>query len=1077
MPNNFNRNQNLPNLQRQSESLMESFLLWEQRGRGWQIFDYEIELEPVFSRFSPPQKVGRTLDDARTQSLFGRLFTNKENKNLPTNNTELLAKTSQNIQLCPNPVVKLVSFRFYFPSELKISSEQTEQLLQTLASSASFIAFEIIGTNQEIIFQITCPAPEGETILAHLKGQLPTLDFRMSEDILKKHFAQNQPNESVVVDFGLQREWFIPLPFGKSLATETLLPLIASMEEIIENEVVCLQILFSRVRGAWQNAVQEAILDRNGKLIFANLNNHLTGIKEKLSNSLFATSVRLIVQSNSNQKSLQIARRTNAFFRQFATPSGNELIPLRNDGLLLNSHIQSFLNRTSYRNGILLSMRELSAIIHLPSDAVKSPKLKRDENLTKPAPDFATQGNLLLGDNIHNGIVKKVSLNSNQRIKHTHLIGSSGSGKSTLLMQMMKLDLELGNGFACFDPHGDLIDSVLERVPESRLKDVILFSPDDEDYPVGFNILSAHSELEKTLLASDLVSIFRRFSTSWGDVINSILANAVLAFLESMRGGNLLDLKRFLLERSFREDFLTTVQDEEIRYYWQREFLDLKGKPYAPLLTRLDTFLRSKLIRHIVANKENKLDFRKIMDERKILLVRLSLGAIGEENAYLLGSLLVAKLYHATLSRQNVTEENRSPFFLYLDEAHHFITESMNQILSGVRKYKLGLILAHQQLRQFQSGEADILASVLANCYTRICFRLDDTDAERLAKGFSFFNANHLKNLGVGEAILRLEQSRYDFNLKTFALEPVSIEIAEQRRLAIIENTRKNYAKPKAEIEADNQRPQEVSNAVGVIQPEQNSPTNNQSSEVLKANNLSQKPIISQDFSPVYKGRGGKHHQQIQTAIKRIAESYGFQVEVEKDVLDGSGNIDVSLEKENLKIACEVSVTTAGYEAKNVRKCLASGYDYVIVISSQAKKIPLLQNKIYPEISVEQRELVKVLSLIAFLSFLREITLPKQTKDKKEKPEGQRMSFSEACEFFGVGNSTLYRWIREGRIPFYRPGREYQFDREELVLIGKHDLSGKRKALVKLEPLRIEKTIPKSKKEQDVRYRKLLQID
>ncbi|MEK7724911.1 MAG: hypothetical protein AAB336_11210, partial [Acidobacteriota bacterium] len=177
MPNNFNRNQNLPNLQRQSESLMESFLLWEQRGRGWQIFDYEIELEPVFSRFSPPQKVGRTLDDARTQSLFGRLFTNKENKNLPTNNTELLAKTSQNIQLCPNPVVKLVSFRFYFPSELKISSEQTEQLLQTLASSASFIAFEIIGTNQEIIFQITCPAPEGETILAHLKGQLPTLDF------------------------------------------------------------------------------------------------------------------------------------------------------------------------------------------------------------------------------------------------------------------------------------------------------------------------------------------------------------------------------------------------------------------------------------------------------------------------------------------------------------------------------------------------------------------------------------------------------------------------------------------------------------------------------------------------------------------------------------------------------------------------------------------------------------------------------------------------------------------------------------------------------------------------------------
>jgi excisionase family DNA binding protein len=193
--------------------------------------------------------------------------------------------------------------------------------------------------------------------------------------------------------------------------------------------------------------------------------------------------------------------------------------------------------------------------------------------------------------------------------------------------------------------------------------------------------------------------------------------------------------------------------------------------------------------------------------------------------------------------------------------------------------------------------------------------------------------------------------------------------------------------------------------------------------------------------------------------------------------LEGSGSVDVSLEKENLKIAAEVSVTTADYETRNVRKSLASGYDFVVVVSSQKKKIPLLQKKIYDEISIAQREQVRVLCLPDFFAFLRGIASPEDARDKKKKPNGQRMSFSETCEFFGIGASTLYRWIREGRVPFYRIGREYQFDREELVLIGRHDLSGKRKATVRLETLKIEKRAPKSKKEQDERYRKMLKMD
>lgn len=1078
MANNFYQNQNRRVSNPHRARLAESFSVWETAGRGWQVFDYETKLEPVFSRFVPPQRVVRPIDDGRVPGLFRRLFLNGQNANLPGNDNDASVDNPAPPQPLPSPSVKTASFRIYLPDELKLSFEQSEQLLLTLASSAAFVGFEIIGTGNEIILQITCPETEKSAFFAQLKSHLPNLDLRETGDALKKLLEPNRANESVIIDVGLGREWFIPLPFGRSFAADPLLPLVASMEEINEGEIVCLQILFCRSRGNWQRAAREAIFDDTGKIRFANLQNHLSGIKEKLASPLLAAAVRLAVQSGSKEKSRQIARRMGAFFRQFSSPDGNELIPLRNETpQAANGHLRSFMSRTSYRTGMLLAARELSAIVRLPSGDVQSRKLRRDKNLTKPAPDFAAEGNLILGENRHAGKVGKISLTAQKRLKHAHLVGATGSGKSTLLMRMMSQDLALGNGFACFDPHGDLIDGVLERIPESRRKEVILFNAADENFPVGFNILSAHSELEKTLLASDLVSIFRRFSTSWGDVMNSILANAVLAFLESERGGNLLDLKRFLIEKSFREDFLRTVADEEIRYYWQTEFPQIKGKPFAPLLTRLDTFLRSKLIRHIVAQKENRLDFRRIMDERKILLVRLSLGAIGEENAYLLGSLLVSKLYQAALSRQNVSEENRPPFYLYLDEAHHFVANSMNQILSGVRKYKLGLVLAHQQLRQFEKGEADVLASVLSNCYTRICFRLDDADAERLAKGFSFFTAEHLKNLGVGEAIARLEQSRYDFNLKTFPLAPVNPATAEQRRKAVIEYTRKTYAKTKAEVESENKTDVPIAKTAALIKPEPTLINQTGNAEPVAESQPNQEVISSDNFAQMNHGRGGRHHQELQAVIKRMAESYGFQIQIEKSVLEGAGSVDVSLEKENLKIACEVSVTTMDYESNNVVKCLSAGYDYVVVVVSNQKKISALNAKVLTSVPFELQDKVKVHSLTGLLAFLRELNSPKDNLQKAEKPAGQRLDLSQASEFLGISVSTLYRWVREGRIPFFRVGREYRFDRDELVLIGKNDLSGKRKASVKLPPLKIEKSILKTKKEQDARYRKLLKLE
>jgi excisionase family DNA binding protein len=1080
MPNNFEKNQNFPVLRR--EQFAESFRLWEIRGRGWQIFDCETQLEPVFSRFIPPRKAVNPTDDGRMPTLFGRLFSNINNAKLLSGDANLPSESSENLRSPINSYEKTFSYRIHLPNELKFLSEQTEQLLLNLASSASFIGFEIIGTSQEVFLQIACPETQKSAVFSLLKNHLPTADSRDSENAIRENLFPNRTNESIVIDFGLRREWFIPLPSGKSFATDALLPLIAAMEELAEGETLCLQVLFCRVRGNWQQAVRETIFDQAGKPVFANLNNYLAGIKEKLSNPLLAASVRLAARSDSKEKSLWLARQTSAFFRQFSAPDGNELIPLKCDELPEESHLQSFLNRTSHRNGMLLSARELAAIVHLPSDAVKSAKLRRDENLTKPAPEFASKGNVILGENIHRGKSMLVKLSPEQFKRHIFIGGGSGGGKSTILCNLASQIIEQEGNCCVIDSAGDLIDDVMTRIPERRIRDTIVLDVSDSDYPVGFNPLEAHSDAEKYLLSSDLVSLFRRYSSAWGSIMEAATAHAVNAFLFNSRVGNLLDLKRFLIEKDFRRDILQTVEDDSVRYFWEHEASGINAKSLSSVLIRLDAFLRHPLIRNIVCQKQSKLNFREILDG-KILLVKISQGLIGQENAALIGTLLSNKLYQIALSRQDTEIEKRKSFMIFADEIQNYQSPSLGLCLASTRKYAVSFALATQSLRIL---DTEIAESILTNCYTRICFRLGDEDARRFAQGFSSFTAEDLQRLSIGQSIARIDRADFDFRLKTFPLSEISPETAEKRKKAVIEYTRKTYATPKAEVEAEILSRQQTANNPLIETPFKHK----SQSPLIKAvkvsqgqdERTSQTNVESNDFDNSAKhnqGRGGQHHQELQAVIRRMAESYGFRVEIEKGVLGGAGSVDVSLERENLKIACEVSVTsTTDYETKNILKCLAAGYDYAIVAVSNQKKLPALNTRLYSAVPLEQQEKVKALSLTGLLTFLRELTVPEETTQKKrERKSGQRLTLVEASEFLGISRSVIYRLIRQGAIPFYRIGREYRFDREELRLIGKHDLLGKRTASVKLSPLKIERSVPKSKKEQDARYRKLLKLD
>jgi excisionase family DNA binding protein len=591
---------------------------------------------------------------------------------------------------------------------------------------------------------------------------------------------------------------------------------------------------------------------------------------------------------------------------------------------------------------------------------------------------------------------------------------------------MIVQDLRNGDGLAVLDPHGDLIDQVLAYVPEERTGHVVLLDPSDEAYPIGFNILDAHSELERNLLASDLVSVFRRLSTSFGDQMNTVLANAIMAFLESSEGGTLSDLRRFLVEPAFRERVLAAVRDPEIVYYWHKEFPLLMGKPQGPILTRLDTFLRPKVIRNMVSQKENRIDFASIMNGRKILLAKLAQGLIGEENSYLLGTLLVSKLNQLAMSRQNMAAAERVPFYLYIDEFHNFITPSLAAILSGARKYNLGLILAHQELHQLSNRDSDVASAVISNPYTRVCFRLGDFDAKKLEDGFSQFNAKDLQSLGVGEAVVRMERAEYDFNIRTRPTAAIDPTLAIRRRDAIIASSRERYGRKREDVEELIRSQRESTE----IDPSAGTKMKIRVPVSVKAKTEVQ-PTIALEAPTA--GRGGDHHKYLQQLIKRWAEGKGYEVTVEKSILDGLGAVDVSLKKGSRSIACEISVTTdAEHEAGNVQKCFAAEYDEVILVSSEKKLLSAARQGLAGALSAAQYRRVKFLlpeEAFAFIDSLEAAPIP----ERASFDPNELLTAKELEEMLRIDVKTIYSYVQKGIIPYVKIQSNVRFLRSEVL--------------------------------------------
>ena len=878
---------------------------------------------------------------------------------------------------------------------------------------------------------MVCAEPDRRQIREQLQAYFPEAILAERDGYLRALWDETGNRESVAVDFGLSKEFMRPLRSYERFEPDPLAGVIGAMAELSKDEVAVLQILFAPAHHPWPESIVRAVTDAEGDSFFADDPSMFKLAAEKIASPLFAAVVRVAAQSPRGKRAWRIAQGIGKSLRQFTDAASNEFIPLSNDEYDDAQHARDVIARESCRSGMLLNCSELLSLAHLPSASARSPKLKREERRTKAAPALAFGHKLLLGENQQAGKTVPVTLRPNERVRHMHLIGASGSGKSTLLLNMIVQDIRNGEGLAVLDPHGDLIDQILGHVPEDRTQDVVLLDPSDDEYPIGFNILSAHSELERNLLASDLVSVFRRLSTSFGDQMNTVLANAIMAFLESSEGGTLSDLRRFLVEPSFRAQVLQSVRDPEIVYYWQKEFPLLKGSPQGPILTRLDTFLRPKVIRHMVSQKENRINFAAIMNGQKILLAKLSQGLIGEENSYLLGTVLVSKLNQMAMSRQNMAASERKHFYLYVDEFHNFVTPSMAAILAGARKYNLGLVLAHQELHQLSNRDSDVASAVISNPYTRVCFRLGDFDAKKLEEGFSFFKAKDLQNLSVGEAICRIERAEYDFNLKTTPVPAVEPELAARRREQILASSRERYASRREDVEAllraghadrhqevvaENKRSEKI--RVSVPLPV-GKPASESTEETL--------PAVA---TP---GRGGEHHKYLQQLIKRWAEGRGYNVAIEKLILDGLGSVDVALAKGSRSIACEISVTTSPeHEIGNVQKCLAAGFEEVILISSEKKLLTAARHALVSVLSTAQYRQVKFLTPEEVFAFIEGLEAKVGNTTASADPN-ELLTAKEVEEMLRIDVKTVYSYVQRGLLPYVKIQSNLRFVRSEIV--------------------------------------------
>ncbi len=557
-------------------------------------------------------------------------------------------------------------------------------------------------------------------------------------------------------------------------------------------------------------------------------------VESKINQNLFEVSLRLLIISPTKEN---IANRKKGILSSFSTFNNlgyqslhaKSPLPFTHKLITKLEFLRLKYRLFSFSANPILSVSELSTIYHFPyTETTQTEDIINIKSKQLPAPLSLKKKHsnldIVFAHNVHGESITPIGLTLEERRRHMYIIGATGMGKTTLLLQMIHTDMMNGKGLALLDPHGDLTERLLGVIPPERIKDIIYFNPYDLEYPLSLNILELSDKLagveiqrEKDLIASSLISIFLKLypSSNARPRMEHILRNTVLLAL-TVKNPTLQTVYKILIDKTFRTGIVEKLEDPIVKAFWSKEFAAYgsfqKADAISPITNKLGEFLTTMISRNILTQKKNKLNFEDIMNNKKILICDLSKGKIGEDTSSFLGSLIIAKIQLAALKRVHVPQEERSDFFLYIDEFQNFATMTFAQILSEARKYRLNTILAHQTVSQIE--DKDLLKVILANVGTVIAYRTSNpTDEDFILPLFKpQVVENEIPNLPSYNFYIKINalnpQDAFTGTMENFTLKDNSA-IREE----VIKSSQKKYGMKSPKIETNTDTSQFLSAA------------------------------------------------------------------------------------------------------------------------------------------------------------------------------------------------------------------------------------------------------------------------
>ncbi len=709
------------------------------------------------------------------------------------------------------------------------------------------VVFEIaseIGQG-DISFYIAIPSDYEKSLNKYIQG---VYSGAMIEKV-PGDYTIFEPGGEVSSSYLVQKEtFFIPLNTYEDLGRDPLEPIVNSVSGIEADEGAAVQVLIRPVPFSLRrkgDALLHRIIDKRKTLreavsyvhgkplekIFRLMIEIFTEKKEKEENQMrkprvdetvieairekikkpgFEANIRLVGVAGEKQRAEEILRNLEGSFSQFTSGLNGFRVNKVKGKRALKRLVYDFSFRNFKRGEMaILNNAELTSIYHLPLSHIESPSIKWVKSKEAPPPsELPEDGLVCLGEAVYRGEKKKAHFASrNDRRRHFYIIGQTGTGKSNLLREMIRQDIEKGEGVGVVDPHGDLIEDTLANIPRERMDDVVLFEPFDRERPCGLNMLEWDTPEQRDFAISEMVMIFQSLFPPEivGPMFEYYMRNAMAALMaDKDNPGTLVEIPRMFTDVQFMEERMSKVADPMVRNFWLKEWRQTTGQTRSDMLgyvvSKIGRFVSDEMMRNIIGQQKSGFDLAKIMNEKKIFLANLSKGMTGELNSSLLGLVLVSKMQIAALRRARIPEEEREDFYLYVDEFQNFTTESVATILSEARKYRLNLIIAHQYMPQLKE---EIKDAVVGNVGTMASFRIGATDAEFLEKQFEpEFSKFDLGNIDNFQYITRMMiNNKITSPFKVAALR--ALEGDQEIGKKVKEVSKIKYGKPRTIVEAE----------------------------------------------------------------------------------------------------------------------------------------------------------------------------------------------------------------------------------------------------------------------------------